>query len=50
MINAKSNKKDIIQTASIVMTDSLRKTAHILMLINMFYIIASGKRVNKINV
>lgn len=50
MINAKSNKKDIIHTASIVMTDYLRKTAHILMVINMLYIIESGKRVKKINV
>lgn len=45
MINAKSNKKGIIQTASMVMTDSLRETAHILMLL-----IAPGKSVNKINV
>lgn len=49
MRNAKSNKKDI-QTASIVITDSLRETAHILMVINMFYIIAPVKSVNKINV
>lgn len=47
MINAKSNKKGIIQTASMVMTDSLRETAHILMVISMLYIIAPGKSVNK---
>lgn len=50
MTNAKSNKEDIIQIVSMVMIESLSETAHTLMVINTLYIIAPGKRVNKINV
>lgn len=43
MRNAKSNRKDIIQIASVVMIDSISKTAHIVIIIYMLYITAPGK-------
>lgn len=43
MRNAKSNRKDIIQIASVVMIDSISKTAHIVIVIYMLYITAPRK-------
>lgn len=43
MTNAKSNKKDTIQIATMIMIEAINKTAHIIMVIYRVYIIASRK-------
>lgn len=43
MRNAKSNRKDIIQIASVVMISSISKTAHTVIVIYMLYIRAPRK-------
>lgn len=40
MRNAKSNRKEIIQNASMVMIDSISETAHIPVVIYMLYLTA----------
>lgn len=45
MTNAKSNKKGTIQIATMIMTDAISKTAHILMVIYIYVLYNSIKEI-----